>query len=489
MVRRLLRRIGERLRQLTGNKEHARSAPAHSSRPPSAPPAPARVQKKAERPPQAARPGEHKPRHPHHPPPPAARPAWDIASFQVPPKEGAVRFHDLHLPAEIMHGIADLGFQYCTPIQAAILPKTLSGLDAAGRAQTGTGKTAAFLITIFTHLLKNPAPRGAGQGDARRPGAPRALILAPTRELCLQIHKEAEEISRHARFRTIAVFGGMDYDKQRRALQSQLIDVMVATPGRLLDFKRQRCLHLDRVEILVIDEADRMLDMGFIPDVREIVHATPPKAQRQTMLWSATLTPEVTRLCAQWTRDPVIVEIERDQVAAESIEQIVYITTTADKFTLLYNILKKQADQPVLIFTNRRDQARDLVDELRAYGITCALLTGEVPQERRVKTLENFKTGRVKVLVATDVAGRGLHVEGISHVINYHLPEDPMDYVHRIGRTGRAGLTGISVSFASEHDAFFIPDIEKYLGEPLKCTYPEEGLLRPPPPPAHPRPP
>jgi len=389
------------------------------------------------------------------------------------------RFHDLNLPMEVLHGIADLKFQYCTPIQAAILPQTLAGADAAGRAQTGTGKTAAFLITIFTHLLRHP-PAGR-----RPPGAPRALVLAPTRELVLQIRDEAEAIGRHCGLRTLAVFGGMDYDKQRRVLREHPVEIVVATPGRLLDYQQQRCLRLDQVEILVIDEADRMLDMGFIPDVRRIVHSTPPKDRRQTMLFSATLTPEVTRLCAQWTRHPVVVEIEPEQVAAESVRQIVYITTVADKFTLLYNILKQHSDRPVLIFSNRRDQTRDLTDKLRAYGVPCALLSGEVPQEKRIRVLEDFRAGRLKVVVATDVAGRGLHVEGISHVINYNLPQDAEDYVHRIGRTGRAGATGTSVSFACEEDAFFIPDIERYIGEPLKCIHPPEELLQPPPPPAH----
>jgi len=254
------------------------------------------------------------------------------------------RFHDLNLPMEVLHGIADLKFQYCTPIQAAILPQTLAGADAAGRAQTGTGKTAAFLITIFTHLLRHP-PAGR-----RPPGAPRALVLAPTRELVLQIRDEAEAIGRHCGLRTLAVFGGMDYDKQRRVLREHPVEIVVATPGRLLGYQQQRCLRLDQVEILVIDEADRMLDMGFIPDVRRIVHSTPPKDRRQTMLFSATLTPEVTRLCAQWTRHPVVVEIEPEQVAAESVRQIVYITTVADKFTLLYYILKQHTDRPDLIF-------------------------------------------------------------------------------------------------------------------------------------------
>ena len=372
-----------------------------------------------------------------------------------------------------MHAIADLEFQYCTPIQAAILPKTLQGIDAAGRAQTGTGKTAAFLITVFTRLLQEPTPQN------RRVGSPRVLILAPTRELVMQIEQEARAIGRYTRFFTMAVFGGVDYDKQQKQLANKMIDVMVATPGRLLDFYQRHILHLNRVEVLVIDEADRMLDMGFIPDVRRIVQATPPKSERQTLLFSATLTDLVLKLTAQWTRDPAMVEIEPEHVEGETIEQVTYIITTAEKFNLLYNLLTKRCKRSTLIFTNRRDEARALTDRLHLLGIHCALLSGEVPQEKRIRVLRDFKEGIIPVVVATDVAARGIHVEGIGHVINYNLPDDPEDYVHRIGRTGRAGAAGVSISFASEDDSFYIPGIEKYLGHDLKCTRPESELVEP----------
>ena len=414
-------------------------------------------------------------------PPPPQKP-WETSTFQVPSKEGATRFHDLDLPVEIMHAIADLGFQYCTPIQAAILPKTLQGVDAAGRAQTGTGKTAAFLISVFTRMLRNPLPQG------RRAGTPRVLILAPTRELVMQIAQEAQEIGRYCPFNTLAVFGGVDYDKQQKQLVNKTIDLMVATPGRLLDFHQRHILHLNHVEVLVIDEADRMLDMGFIPDVRRIVHATPPKSERQTLLFSATLTDLVLKLTAQWTRDPAMVEIEPEHVEGESVEQVTYIITVAEKFNLLYNLLTKRCKQSTLIFANRRDEARALTDRLRILGIRCALLSGEVPQDKRIRVLRDFKDGKIPVVVATDVAARGIHVEGIGHVINYNLPDDPEDYVHRIGRTGRAGATGTSISFACEDDAFWIPRIEKYLGHDLKCTQPEPELMEPSPALAHSQP-
>jgi len=401
---------------------------------------------------------------------------WDISQFDVPEDEGRIRFHDLDLPVEIMHAIADLGFQYCTPIQAEIMPKSLTGSDSTGKAQTGTGKSAAFLATIYTHLLRNPI-----QGR-RKPGVPRVLILAPTRELALQIEKDARAIGKYTSCRILSVFGGLGYDTQRRALEEKIIDIITATPGRLLDFQRQRLVRLDGVEILIIDEADRMLDMGFIPDVSRIVRSTPAKEKRQTMFFSATLTPEVERLAEQWTRNPIHVEIEPEHVAADSVDQKVFIVTTEEKFALLLNLITSQNLERVLVFVNRRDQTRRLAERLIQYGINCAVLSGEVPQNKRIRTLEGFRDGSIRILVATDVAARGLHVEGISHVINFTLPRDAEDYVHRIGRTGRAGASGISVSFACEEDSFYLPPIEEYLGHSLSCVQPDGELLKLPPP-------
>jgi ATP-dependent RNA helicase RhlB len=408
-------------------------------------------------------------------------PAWDPAQFDVPLADGKMRFQDLDLPPEVMHAIADLNFQYCTPIQAEIMPSALAGKDATGRAQTGTGKTAAFLITIFDRFLRQPLE------EKRRPGTPRVLILAPTRELVLQIADEARALGVYCQATVVTIFGGMDYEKQRRQLTSGTVDMIVATPGRLLDFHRHKDLDLSQVEILVIDEADRMLDMGFIPDVRRIVYCTPPKAKRQTMLFSATLTPEVTRLTSSWTKDPVIIEIEPEQVEVDSVDQVTYIVTNEDKFALLYNLITRQNLQRVMVFCNRKDETRRLTDRLVRYGLNCAIISGDIPQKKRIRTLDDFKAGRIRILVATDVAGRGIHVEDISHVVNYTLPQDPEDYVHRIGRTGRAGATGISVSFASEDDSFQLPGIEKFIGHPLSCIHPPDTWLEMPKPPA-PRP-
>ncbi len=399
--------------------------------------------------------------------------SWDISNFNVPGAEGKKRFHDFNLPVFIMHAIADLNFQYCTPIQKEILVPCLEGKDAFGQAQTGTGKTAAFLITIFNKLLANP------KTGVRRPGAPLALILAPTRELVIQIANDARALSKYTKIKIMEIYGGMDYNKQRNRLLRNVVDVMVATPGRLLDFMEKRELFLRSVDTLVIDEADRMLDMGFIPDVRKIVRNTPPKMKRQTLFFSATLTDEVKRLAYQWTKDAINVAIEPEKTAGENIEQIVYITSNDEKFSLLYNIIKQQKLERVIIFANRRDETRKLEEQLAGCGIGCKVLSGDVDQRIRLKTLNDFKSGNIKVLVATDVAGRGLHVDSISHVFNYTLPEDPEDYVHRIGRTGRAGASGISISFASEDDSFQIPAIEKFLGHKLNCIYPPDELLTP----------
>jgi ATP-dependent RNA helicase RhlB len=403
------------------------------------------------------------------------RKAWDPSEFSVAPQKGKVRFHDLDLPVEIMHAIFDLGFTHCTPIQAEILPSSLAGKDAYGRAQTGTGKTAAFLITTLKRLLN-----GKSVGK-RQKGTPKGLILAPTRELVVQIAKEAEVLSKYLSVSIIKIFGGMDYEKQRCQLSNRIVDIVVATPGRLLDFMHHKDVDLGKIEILVIDEADRMLDMGFIPDVRKIVYSTPLKSQRQTMLFSATLTDTVTRLSGQWTQDPVSVQIEPEHVTVDTVDQKIYVITREDKFALLYNIITQQNLDRILVFCNRRDETRRLARMFDNYRINCAVLSGEIPQRKRIRTLEAFKSGRIRVLVATDVAGRGIHIENMSHVVNFTLPHDPEDYVHRIGRTGRAGATGTSVSFACEDDGFYIPAIEEFIGRKLSYVHPPEELLELPP--------
>jgi ATP-dependent RNA helicase RhlB len=394
-----------------------------------------------------------------------------VEDFAVEPREGESRFHDLDLRDELMHGIADLGFHYCSPIQGAILPQTLQGHDAIGKAQTGTGKTAAFLITIFNDQLCHPL-----QGE-RFVGEPRALVIAPTRELVMQIAADAEELGKYTGLQVVTLIGGMDYQKQLNRLTNNVVDLVVATPGRLLDFMGRRDVYLNHVEILVLDEADRMLDMGFIPQVKQIVRATPPKENRQTLLFSATFTQDIINLSEQWTYQPIKVEIEPESVAASAVDQKVYLVSSEQRYKVLNNLLRSEGCTRAIVFANRRDQVSRLHERLRKSGIAAGILSGEIPQAKRTRTLEQFKQGEIKVLVATDVAGRGIHVEGVSHVVNYNLPEDPEDYVHRIGRTGRAGATGTSISFASEDDAFLLPDLEALLGSKLECTHPPEELL------------
>jgi ATP-dependent RNA helicase RhlB len=464
-----------------GSRQGARSQTPSVKRQPPAERAAARGAKRGQTP----SPRRKRPPRKQGPTPKAQAPVhgdWQLDQFEVSSQADKTRFHDLALPDRLMHAIADLGFTYCTPIQAGLMPATLAGRDAYGRAQTGTGKTAAFLITGMTRMLKHPVK------DDRAVGTPRMLVVAPTRELVLQITAEAEELAKYTRLTIVSIFGGMDYEKQRRQLSDRVIDLIVATPGRLLDFYRRKDLDLGKTEILVLDEADRMLDMGFIPDVRRIVYATPHKRQRQTMLFSATLTDAITRLSDQWTTDPLSVEIEPEQVAVDTVDQKVYIVTTEEKFTLLYNMITKQKLERLLVFCNRRDQTRRLAEMFERYRIDSAILSGDVPQKKRIRTLENFKNGKIRALVATDVAGRGIHIEGMSHVVNFTLPQDPEDYVHRIGRTGRAGATGTSVSFADEEDSFYIPAIETFIGQPLVCTQPPEEWLEDPPPPLKARP-
>jgi len=402
---------------------------------------------------------------------------WTSKDFPVAEEAGKMRFYDFKLSNGILHAVADLGFKYCTPIQAGILKTTLDGKDAIGRAQTGTGKTAAFLITAIAKLIKR-------DGNQKRFKAnPRVLILAPTRELVQQIEKDALELVKYQPIKVVAVFGGMDYKKQIYKIKGHYIDIMVATPGRLIDFMNQKIVHLNNVEILVLDEADRMLDMGFIMDMKKIERATPQKEKRQTLFFSATFPDSIKRIASNWTMDAVSVDIEPESVAADTVTQVNYIVEADDKFKLLYNILEKDNATKILLFCNRKDTSKDLYEKMQQYDISATLLTGDIDQRKRMNRLDDFKNGKYKVLVATDVAGRGIHIEAVSHVINYNFPVDPEDYVHRIGRTGRAGSEGISISFACEDDSYNIPNIEEFMKRKLELSYPDEDLFKELPPP------
>ena len=373
-------------------------------------------------------------------------------------------FETLNLHPNLKKAIDALGFTKMTSIQEKVLKFTLAGHDAIGRAQTGTGKTAAFLISVINDLLNNPIQQQRFRGEAR------ALILAPTRELALQIESDAKELTKFTDLHLVTLLGGVDFEKQKAELSKNFVDIIVATPGRLIDFVEQKEVWLDQIEFLVIDEADRLLDMGFIPSVKRIVRYSPRKEQRQTLMFSATFSYDVLNLAQQWLFEPVTVEIEPEKKTNADVEQRVYMVAKSDKYKLLEEILRDEPIEKVMIFANRRDQVRKLYDHLKKDGHKVVMLSGEIAQDKRLKMLDQFKNGQHNIMIATDVAGRGIHVDGVSHVVNFTLPEQSDDYVHRIGRTGRAGTRGVSISFLSEDDAFYLPEIEKAIGQKLPLT-------------------
>ena len=376
-----------------------------------------------------------------------------------------MKFNEFDLPEEVLKGIEAVGFTDLTPVQEESIPYALRGKDVAAQAQTGTGKTAAFLISLFTRLLRSGQPTGRN---------PRALVMAPTRELVVQICEDAKGLGAFCPLKVQPIFGGLDYEKQRQALRDG-VDIIVATPGRLIDYAKQRVFSFEKIEAVVIDEADRMFDMGFIKDLRYILRKLPPFEQRQTMLFSATLSPRVMELAYEFMDLAERVRIEPEQVTAEKVEQILYHVGRREKFPLLLGLLKKEeAADRVLIFVNTKKEAEYLTERLQANELKAAVISGDIPQNKRMRLLKEFKEGRLTFLVATDVASRGLHIDGVSHVINYDLPQDAADYVHRIGRTARAGAFGKAISFADEDLVFHLPEIEEYLGRRIPSAFPEE---------------
>ena len=380
-----------------------------------------------------------------------------------------MEFSTLDLPEAVMQGIRDAGFVTATPIQEAALPLALRGKDVAGQSQTGTGKTAAFLISAFTRLIRESEPR-SGHGSE-----PRVLIIAPTRELVVQIESDARLLGQHTPFRIQAVYGGIDYNKQRESLAAGC-DVLVGTPGRLIDYLKQHIWSTRRVEVLVIDEADRMFDMGFIADLRFILRRLPPPERRQSFLFSATLSFRVLELTWEFMNNPAQITIMPQQKTAERVEQTLYHVGREEKFPLLLGLMRREGDR-FLIFSNTREEARRLEDRLIRNGWDARALTGDVDQKRRLKIMNDFKEGVLPVLVATDVASRGLHIEAVSHVINWDLPQDPEDYVHRIGRTARAGAAGRAVGLVDEASALNLEGIEKFIGQKIPVEWAEDDLF------------
>jgi ATP-dependent RNA helicase RhlB len=385
-----------------------------------------------------------------------------------------VDFRSLTIPDAVMRGIDAVGFTTCTPIQEKVLPIALSGKDVAGQAQTGTGKTAAFLITLFSRLLKHPG----------RKEGPRALIVAPTRELVVQILHDAQGLGEFTGLTFHAVYGGVDYAKQREQLRGG-VDVLIGTPGRLIDYFKQRVYTLRHAEVLVIDEADRMFDMGFIADLRFLLRRLPPYDQRQSMLFSATLNWDVMELAYEHMNDPIKVAVEPEKITAEKVEHVLYHVGRHEKLPLLLGVLQREQPERTLMFVNTKREAEWLTQRLEDNGFHAGALTGDLHQRVRLRVLREFKSGTLPILVATDVASRGLHIEGVTHVVNYDVPQDPEDYVHRIGRTARAGASGRAVTLACETYVMALESIEGLIGFRLPVVHVEDDMLVKPVPPSH----
>ena len=385
-----------------------------------------------------------------------------------------IKFTSLGLTDSLQESLDDISFTYCTPIQAEILPLTLKGMDVAGQAQTGTGKTAAFLLATLHYLMETPV-------DEDQSG-PWAIILAPTRELAIQIYKDAEILGKYTGLIFAAVYGGTGYDAQRRKLE-QGVDVIIGTPGRLIDYYKQGVFNLKNIEVVVLDEADRMFDLGFIADIRYLLRRMPPPGQRINMLFSATLSMRVMELAYEHMNDPQTVKIEADQITADKVRQSLYHVASSDKIALLLGIMRRQEPTRTIIFVNTKRVAEQLEAYLLGNDLEAGVLSGDIPQNQRQRLLEHFQRGQLPILVATDVAARGLHIPSVSHVINFDLPQDQEDYVHRIGRTARIGASGDAISFACEEYVYSLPEIEDFIGQKIPVEPISDDLLIDPKPP------
>ncbi len=376
-------------------------------------------------------------------------------------------FSELDLPDAVQQGIEQAGFTTCTPVQEEVIPRAVRGEDVAAQAQTGTGKTAAFLISLFARMIRNP------QHDSEN--SPQALIIAPTRELADQIYHEAERLGKFTGFRFLAVYGGVDYQKQMDTLRKG-VDVLIGTPGRLIDYYKQHVYSLKKTRYLIIDEADRMFDMGFIDDLRYLLKKLPPYAKRQSMLFSATLSYRVMELAYEFMNLPEKISITPETITVERIEQVLFHVGKHEKIPLLLGILKQETPNRALIFVNTRRAADMVVERLNRNNWKAQAITGDIMQKKRLRLLAEFKEGKLPILVATDVASRGIHVEGVTHVINFDLPQDAEDYVHRIGRTGRAGAEGKAISLADEEYVYSLEDIEKYIGRKIPVSWADDSM-------------
>ena len=381
-----------------------------------------------------------------------------------------MQFNELNLPEPLQQAIDGLGFTELTDVQQVALPMTLAGKDVAGQGRTGTGKTAAFLITIINRLLTCAPKQGRTQHH------PRALIIAPTRELIIQIYDDAKKLAKHTPLKLHAVYGGVDYEKQLRVLEHG-VDILIGTPGRLIDYLKKRAYSLSKAEMLVIDEADRMFDLGFIRDLRFMLRRLPKYDERQSLMFSATLSHRVLELAYEHMNSPEKIRAEEGNITASGIEESLYHTGMDEKFPLLVYLLRQSNVERGMIFINEKRTGERIASNLARYGFRVGILSGDVRQKKRMHILENFSTGKLHLLVATDVASRGLHIDGVTHIFNYDLPEDAENYVHRIGRTARAGATGVAISFSCERFCFGLPDIEGYISRAIPLKSIELSML------------
>ncbi len=380
-----------------------------------------------------------------------------------------LRFDSLALQDSVQAGIRDAGFEYCTPIQASTLPIALEPRDVAGQAQTGTGKTAAFLVAAFERLLASEPPAGEKK-------QPRAFMLAPTRELAVQIAKDAEQLGKHTGFKVGLAYGGTDYEKQRRIIEDG-IDILIGTPGRIIDYFKQGVFKLDQVEVAVLDEADRMFDLGFIKDIRYLLRKLPDPDKRLNMLFSATLSQRVMELAYEHMNEPELIQIEPDKITADRVRQAIFFPSNEDKMPLLVGLIREIGEGRIMVFVNMKREAERVEAYLEANGLHAAAISGDVPQKKRMRMLMQFQAGELPVLIGTDVASRGLHIPDVQCVINYDLPQDSEDYVHRIGRTARAGASGDAISFGCETYAVSLPDIEAFIGHKIPVAKYDAALL------------
>ena len=397
-----------------------------------------------------------------------------------------LRFDTLELHDSVRAGIADAGFEFATPIQADTLPLALKGHDVAGQAQTGTGKTAAFLIAAIQRVLT----RETESGDKAGKRQPRIFVLAPTRELAIQISNDAEVLARHTGLKTALAYGGTGYEQQRKTIESG-IDILIGTPGRIIDYYKQGVFKLDQVQVAILDEADRMFDLGFIKDIRYLLRKLPKPEERLNMLFSATLSQRVMELAYEHMNEPELIRVEPDKMTADRVRQAIFFPSNEDKLPLLVGLIREMGTGRIMVFVNMKRDAEKVEDYLKANGIDAQAISGDVPQTKRQNMLKRFLSGELAVLIGTDVASRGLHVPDVQYVINYDLPQDCEDYVHRIGRTARAGAAGDAISFGCESYAMSLPEIEDYIGHkiPVANYNPDDlpELIKPPQRPRKPR--